>query len=115
MHLIGGGDIAKGEFYRQDDWKPVILGGKMQADGTLLLHDEQESNCGVKDECAGSGMLRARLTQTGMNGTWKGSLRDIEGTVQMRVETAHVVNSHREMRPSLKPGARRVARQLSIF
>lgn len=87
MHLIGGGDIAKGEFYRQNDWKPVILGGKVQADGTLLLHDEQESNCGVKEECAGSGMLRARLTQAGMDGTWKGSLRDIEGAVQMRVES----------------------------
>jgi hypothetical protein len=86
MHLIGGGEIAKGEFYRQNDWKPVIVGGRVQADGTLLLHDEQESNCGVKDECAGPGMLRARLTKASLTGTWKGSPGDQTKAIQMRVE-----------------------------
>jgi hypothetical protein len=88
MHLIGGDEIVKGEFYRQDDWKPVIVGGKVQADGTLLLHDEEESNCDVKDECAGPGMLRARLTKAGLTGTWRGSLGDKENAMRMHVEAA---------------------------
>lgn len=86
MHLIGGGNIAKGEFYRQDDWKPVILGGRLQADGTLLLHDEQELNCGTNDECAGTGLLRARLTKTAVTGTWKASPDDPPKPMQMQEE-----------------------------
>ena len=88
MHLIGGGDIAKGEFYRQTDWKPVIVGGRMRADGTLRLHDEKESKCFADDECAGPGMLRAQLTMDGLTGTWKASPGDLPELMQMRVESA---------------------------
>ncbi|MGA3081455.1 MAG: hypothetical protein ABSD44_08740 [Terracidiphilus sp.] len=88
MHLMGGGNVAKGEFYRQNDWKPVIVGGRVQADGTLLLHDEQESKCGVEDECAGPGVLRAHLTKAGMTGTWKASPGDQPETMRMGVEPA---------------------------
>jgi len=88
MHLMGGGDVAKGEFYRQNDWKPVIVGGRAQAGGTLLLRDEQESKCGVEDECTGSGVLRAHLTKTGMTGTWKASPGDQPEAMRMRVEAA---------------------------
>jgi len=88
MHLIRGGDVAKGEFYRQSDWKPVIVGGRVQADGTLLLHDEQDSKCGVEDECTGSGVLRAQLTKTGLTGTWRASPSDQPEAMRMRAEPA---------------------------
>ena len=68
MHLIGAGDVAKGEFYTQDDWKPVSLGGRMSAGRKLLLHEERESNCGVRGECDGPGMLRGTVTKVGLTG-----------------------------------------------
>jgi hypothetical protein len=86
MHLIGAGTVAKGEFYLQTDWNPVFVGGRLQSDGTLLLHDEQQSSCGTDDECAGSGLLRVRLANTGLNGTWKRSLGDHAMVLEMRVE-----------------------------
>ena len=86
MHLIGGGDVAKGEFYRQSDWKPVIVGGRALADGTLLLHDEQQFS--DKDEWAGIGKLRARLTAAGLTGTWKASPGGQPETMRMRFEPA---------------------------
>lgn len=88
MHLVGGGGIAKGEFYRLNDWKPVILGGRLQAEGTLLLHDEQESGCAVHDDCAGSGVLRGRLTKTGFTGSWQASPGDPPKAIRMQAEPA---------------------------
>jgi hypothetical protein len=88
MHLIGGGNIAKGEFHRQNDWKPVIVGGRVQENGALLLHDEQESNCDVKDECAGPGMLHALLTKAGLTGTWMRFPGAKPEAMRMRAEPA---------------------------
>jgi len=88
MHLIGGGSVAKGEFYRQNDWIPVIVGGRIQADGALLLHDEQDSKCVIKDECTGSGVLRARLKKVGLTGTWKAEPGEQPEAMRMRQEPA---------------------------
>jgi len=87
-HLMEGGDVAKGEFYRQNDWKPVIVGGRLRADGSLLVHEEQESKCGADNECAGSGVLRAELTKAGLTGTWTASPGDRPEALRMRVEPA---------------------------
>jgi hypothetical protein len=86
MHLIGADDIAKGEFYRQDDWKPTFVGGRMQADGTMLLHEERESNCGIKNECDAPGVLHGTLTNTSLTGTWKTSPDDQPNDIRMTVE-----------------------------
>lgn len=104
MHLIRGGDVAKGEFYRQNDWKPVIVGGRVQVDGTLLLHDEQDSKCGVKDECAGPGVLRAQLTKTGLTGTWRASPSDQPEPMRMRVEPAPKCDVAEPRRVFREPG-----------
>jgi len=88
MHLVGGGDVAKGEFYRQNDWKPVIVGGRVNADGTLLLHDELESSCGVEVDCAGPGELRAQLTKEGLTGNWKAQPDNQAEAIRMSMEPA---------------------------
>ena len=88
MHLLGGGSVAKGEFYLLADWKPVIVGGKLQPDGELLLHDEQDSRCGVDNECAGPSLLHARLRGAAMTGTWKALPADQDKSIDMHAEAA---------------------------
>lgn len=88
MHLIGAGNIAKGEFYSLGDWTPVMVGGRLDADGMLLLHDERESNCGTREECDGPGLLQASLTAAGLNGTWRASPGDQPSAMRMKIEPA---------------------------
>lgn len=88
MHLEARGGLAKGEFYRLNDWKPVIVGGQAGADGSLTLHDELVDKVCNEDFCPGSGVLQARLTATGITGVWKPSVDHLPEELQMRQEPA---------------------------
>ena len=87
MHLQAKGGTTKGEFYKLDDWKPIIVGGRARTNGELLLHDEQEDEC-ERDECAGTAVLQVRLAANVLTGTWRASADAQPTSVRMHAEPA---------------------------